>query len=200
MNILLCFVFSSLFLFSPAAADNGIVYLSPLDGSDWQSAETNLIIGFHGSAPETLNFKVIGSISGVLDCHRYISSDGKRLVLAPVGDFALGERVDVTLNWSSNSAEWSFTVRPENPPEVPLSCQEENFFTGSDHRMDGFQRNHSGDFSGGVSVPLNFPELIMNSSGEPVFYWHWSKGIFCVEVQPGGLLTFGTRLANNTIT
>ncbi|MCK5842011.1 MAG: aryl-sulfate sulfotransferase [Candidatus Sabulitectum sp.] len=173
---------------------------------------------------------MIGSISGVLDCHRYISSDGKRLVLAPVGDFALGERVDVTLNWSSNSAEWSFTVRPENPPEVPLSCQEENFFTGSDHRMDGFQRNHSGDFSGGVSVPLDFPELILNASGEPaegnyffgtltasdatpssyliiadndgepVFYWHWNKGIFCVEVQPGGLLTFGTRLANNTIT
>lgn len=230
MNILLCIIFSSLFLISSTTAENGIVYLSPLDESDWQSAETSLIIGFDGPVPELLNFSVTGSISGVLDCHCYISSNGKRLVLTPVGNFALGEGVNVTLSWPSSSTEWSFTVRPENPPEMPFSCHEENYFTGSDHRTDGFQRNHSGDFSDGVSVPLDFPELILNTSGqpaegnyflgtlttydatsssyliiadndgEPLFYWHWNKGIFCVEVQPGGLLTLGTRLAGNTIT
>ncbi len=223
-------IFTSLFAFSSMAAGNGITYISPLDGSDWQSAESRLIIGFDGPVPEILDVRVNGSISGELDCHYYISSDGKRLVLTPSRDFALGERVDVNLQWSSSSTEWSFTVRPENPPEVPFSCQEENLFTGGNRGTGVFQRSISEDITYGVSVPLDFPELVLNVSGqpangnfffgtlttadatnnsyliiadndgEPLFYWHWNKGIFCVEVQPGNLLTLGTRLPGNTIT
>ena len=223
-------IFTSLVAFSSMAAGNGITYISPLDGSDWQSAESRLIIGFDGPVPEILDVRVNGSISGELDCQRYISSDGKRLVLTPSQDFVLGERVDVNLQWSSSSSEWSFTVRPENPPEVPFSCQEENLFTGGNHGTDWCRKSISEDITYGVSVPQDFPELVLNVSGQPVngnfffgtltaldittssyliiadndgeplFYWHWNKGIFCVEVQPGNLLTLGTRLAGNTIT
>ena len=41
--------------------------------------------------------------------------------------------------------------------------------------------------------------IIANNDAEPIFYWHWNKGIFCVKVQPGGLLSFATRLPGNVI-
>ncbi len=201
-----------------------------LPGSDWQSAESRLIIGFDGSVPEILDVRVSGSISGEIDCERYISSDGQRLILTPTEDFTLGEKVDIILKWSTSSTEWLFTVRPVIPPVVPFSCQEVSLFTGSNHETAGFRSSISGNLSNGVSVPSDFPELVLNVSGqptegnfflgsltaadatnssyliiadndgEPLFYWHWNKGIFCVEVQPGGLLTFGTRLPGNVIT
>ncbi len=230
MKLLLYMLSAALFAISSLAAGNRIIYISPLDGSDWQSTESSLIIGFDGPVPEMLDFHVAGSISGEYECQRYISSDGERLVLTPVRAFALGEEVDVSLKWSSSSTEWSFTVRPENPPETPFSCQENNSFNTSDHMPRGFRRNLSGDFYSEVSLPSDFPELVLNVSGqpaggnfffgtltavdittssyviiadndgEPLFYWHWNKGIFCVEVQPGGLLTFGTRLPGNAVT
>jgi hypothetical protein len=219
-----------LFTISSMAAGNRIIYISPLDGSDWQSTESSLIIGFDGPVPEVLDVQVTGSISGELECWRYISPDGKRLVLTPVSDFSPAERVDVNLEWSSISTEWSFTVRPVDPPEVPFYCLEDNLYTGVNNGIGDLPRRLSDDFSSEISFPLNFPELVLNVSGqpadgnyflgtltasdvtnssyliiadndgEPLFYWHWNKGIFCVEVQPGGLLTFATRLAGNTIT
>lgn len=228
MNIKLCALISTLFAISPLAANSSIICISPPDGSEWQSTESRLIIGFDGPVPEILDIRVTGSISGELDFERYISSDGKRLVLTPLRDFTLGETVDVNLKYSSSSAEWSFTVRPVDTPVIPLACQEQDLFTGSNHGTAIFQNGISGNYSSGVSVPLDYPELVLNVSGqpsegnfflgsltatttssyliiadndgEPLFYWHWNKGIFCVEVQPGGLLTFATRLQGNVIT
>ena len=149
-------LFTSLVAISSIETDSGIIYISPLDGSDWQSTESRLIIGFDGSVPEILDVQVTGSISGELACEHYISSNGKRLVLTPSRDFALGERVDVNLQWSSSSIEWSFTVRPENTPEVPFSCQEEDLPAGSNHGSRGFRRGISENISYGVSVPWIF--------------------------------------------
>ncbi len=80
-----------------------------------------------------------------------------------------------------------------------------------------------------VALPSDFPELVLNTAGspedgnyflgsltasdatsssyliivdndaQPLFYWHWTKGIFCVKIQPNNLLSFGTRLPGNTI-
>ncbi|RKZ07671.1 hypothetical protein DRQ25_11025, partial [Candidatus Fermentibacteria bacterium] len=158
MKILICVLSAALFTISSMSTGNGIIYISPLDGSDWQSTESSLIIGFDGPVPEILDVHVTGSVSGEYECRRYVSSDGERLVLTPVPAFTLGEKVDVSIKWSSSSTEWSFTVRPENPPETPFSCQEDNSFNSSDHRPRGFGRNLSGDVYSEVSLPSDFPE------------------------------------------
>ncbi len=229
IHILLCVITSSAGYPNADSIDNRIIYISPLDGSEWQSTETRLIIGFNGPVPETMDIRVTGSISGMLDFRRYISYDDRRLVLSPERAFSAGERVDVSLEWPGSSAEWSFDVRPVDPPGRLFAFPEE-LSASSDCLSDDYRRSHRGNLSSGVSLPLDFPTLILNVAGqpeegyffmgsltvidatsssyviiadnnaEPVFYWHWNKGIFCVEVQPGGLLTFGTRLPGNITT
>jgi len=229
IHILLSVVISRTSYPDAASIDGRIIYISPADDSEWQSTETRLIIGFDGPVPEILDIRVTGSISGVLYFQRYISSDGRRLVLTPEMKFSAGERVNVDLEWPSGSFEWSFDVRPIDPPGRPFSFPGE--LSSADNRgADDYRRSLPGNISSGVSLPLDFPTLILNVAGqpdegyffmgsltpadatpssyliiadndaEPVFYWHWNKGIFCVEVQPGGQLTFGTRLPGNVTT
>jgi hypothetical protein len=71
--------------------DSRIIYISPLDGSEWQSTETWLIIGFDGPVPETMDIRVTGSISGMIVFRRYISCDDRRLVLSPEKPFRQGK-------------------------------------------------------------------------------------------------------------
>ncbi len=213
-----------LFTVSSVNAGNGISFVYPENNSQWQSPETRLTIGFQEQVPSNISIQVEGSLSGSVALSRYINSDRTRLVLTPEEAFRHGETITVNLNWRQNSVVWSFDIRPVDPPTFP---EHEEGSTLSE-----FNTVPSGNnvFSSGVTVPSDFPELTINTSGspgeghyflgslngndvtsssylviadndgEPVFYWHWNKGIFCVEVQPTDDLTFATRLPGNVIT
>lgn len=222
-----CFLLCAAVLFTLHQNSNAapeIQYISPLDNSEWQSCESVIIAGFNGPAPLIIDASITGSISGEVSSRTYRPSNGNRLVFIPEEPFTNGEHISVKLFWPGGRKEWTFDVRPFEPSSEYIITEE----IPMDDHTASFPLEPS--YDSGVSVPPDFPSLVLNTTGQPepgyyflgsisaadatnssyliicdefgipVFYWHWNKGIFCVKVQPTDLLTFGTRLPGNVIT
>lgn len=191
-----------------------LVYTWPTPGSEWQSAETVLILGFGGTVPSDVSAHVRGSSSGSLLFLEHISPDGRKLVLIPEHPFHPGETVEVSASFQgSERASWSFMVRPVEPvpppaenlfhePPVPLQdvpspAPSSSVWLPAD--FPAFSFNVYGATAEGnvFFSPLrlgganNSTYLIMaDNAGDVLFYRHGLSGFFNVEIQPNGLLTF----------
>lgn len=204
-----------------------LVYICPSAGSDWQSRETCLILGFEGHVPEGLRLEATGSISGAIRLIRYFPEDETRVVYLPEAPLEPGEMITVTAGTpSSGPFEWTFTARPFDP------------LVESDARPGGWPTDEAPDplplppsppqadsGSREVALPSDFPVLVFtqlgtqapgnlffapiyptggnpssymvitDGIGQILFYRHAHTGIFNVEVQPDGCLSFSSGSA-----
>lgn len=197
-----------------------LIYICPTAGSDWQSPETCLIIGFADRVPDDMSVTVTGSVSGRVQFSRYISGDGRRLVLLPSSPLIHGEEVFVrAVSSGSGRMEWSFSVRPVDPP-VLLNDQMECDFTEPSLLNDPYTLNPAGDSPNAVALPSDFPLftfntygatapgnlffspmnplggntstylIIASTSGEVLFYNNGVSGYFGPEVHRDGFLYY----------
>lgn len=164
-EILLCAsVFGASMSHASGSIDN-LIYICPTAGSEWQSTETCLILGFDHQVPPGLSITVNGSLSGSMEFTEYVSLDGRRLVLTPVQPFIHGEEVLVRAESpGSGRLDWSFSVRPVDPPALRPTSSDMDF-SGSPSIADPYPLDPSGDSPNAVTLPSDFPLFTFNTYG-----------------------------------
>jgi hypothetical protein len=193
-------------------------YICPTAGSEWQSTETCLILGFDNLVPADLSVTLNGSSSGPASFTEYVSGDSRRLVLTPVQPFIYGEVVSVRAESpGSGLVEWSFSVRPVDPARAePLETE----YCAHPLTPDPYPLSPAGDSPNAVALPSDFPLftfntygatapgnlffspmnpiggntstylVIANTAGEVLFYNNGSSGYFGPEVHSDGCLYY----------
>lgn len=148
----------------------GLIYTSPVPGSEWQSTDSRIILRFEGAVPRDLEASLEGTASGRTGFTGYTSGDGSTLVLTPDHPFAHGETVTVTLGRTGSSgrpAAWSFSVRPVDPPfhaTEPLSqeARDEGAMPAP-----GPAPAAPPLLPGSVTLPADFPLFTFTTYGSP---------------------------------
>lgn len=164
------FLFPFMLLCSPSLSEatgslDGLVYICPTAGSEWQSTGTRLILGFDGPVPEGIRVSAQGTLSGTLCFSEYLSGDGERLVLTPLQPLIHGEEVFVSAEASgSGRVEWTFSVRPVDPP-APAPAYPETAFQGIGSIPDPYPLDPSGGSPNSVALPADFPLFTFNTYG-----------------------------------
>ena len=145
---------------------DGLVYVCPGAGSDWQSTGTVLILGFEGAVPEGLSVEVAGTASGAVACSEYVSGDGARLVLTPSQPFEYGEYVTVSVHAPGRgTAEWSFGVRPEDPPALLPDLAEQDAHLPEETVPGPPEASTAPGSVNSVTLPADFPAITFETSG-----------------------------------
>lgn len=208
---------------APGDFPPGLVYASPVPGSEWQSTESRIILRFEEAVPSGLEASIEGTASGQTGFTEYLSEDGSTLVLTPENPFTHGETVTVTLERTDSSdlsAEWSFSVRPVDPPDMTAeqalseTCGEGAALTpepapavppllpGSvslpaDFPLFTFTTFGSpapGNLFFGPMNPVggdtSFYLIIADTGGQVLFYRHSHTGFYDPEVQSDGYLYY----------
>ncbi|MCK5065126.1 MAG: aryl-sulfate sulfotransferase, partial [Candidatus Fermentibacteraceae bacterium] len=183
---------------------SSITFVSPYPGSVWQSPESRIIVNTSGDASR-VRALVFGSQSGDAVLSVHLTPDGRTTVFTPQTPFTHGETVTVTVDDSS----WDFTVWPDDPApkELPEEGHEAivpnlgpDLLTGLPEGFPGITFTPSGTLAEGyfLFAPIYFGTsndesylVIMDNEGEPVMYRREKSGIFCVEVQSDGYLSYG---------
>ena len=218
-----------LLLYGTASASPALhlKYVFPVDGSEWRSPGTSILMCFDGPAPTLETVQVNGARSGPVDCEVYRPLYSDRLVLLPEREFQLDETVEVRVCWRGGSFEWSFRTRPEGALPLPSDSGPGVWETAGISALPPALARPPIPSGRGITFPSDFPEyellspgtpgpgnfflatltpadlttssytIIMDNSGEVLFYWHWIKGIFGVRAHTNGLVTMGTRINGN---
>lgn len=135
----------------------GLVYISPMAGSDWQSPVSRIILGFDRPVPD-LRVTLAGSEGGPVGHSSYITADGCRIVLTPDRPFLQGETVSVDCSaGSSGSIGWSFVVRPLDPVRPVTEILREPW--------DPLPQGGAPPSRDAVAVPSDFPAITFSPSG-----------------------------------
>lgn len=200
---------------------DGLVYVCPGAGSDWQSPGTVLILGFDGPVPDELSVAVAGTASGAVACSEYVSGDGARLVLTPSQPFEHGEHVTVSVDAPGcGTAEWSFGVRPEDPPALRPDLAGQDAHLPEETVPGPPEASTAGGSVNSVTLPADFLAFTFNTpgstapgnlffgpmnmsgsnnstyfviadnSGQVLFYRHAHSIFYDIEVQSDGCLSF----------
>lgn len=199
---------------------DNLVYICPSAGSDWQSTESRVILGFDGAPPPGLHGEILGSLSGSVPFTTYTSADGQRIVLTPLRPFEHGESVSVLIRSPGHGgAGWGFGVRPTDPP-MPAPRFPEAGDPGTEIPFPRFPAG--GNTLGTVALPADFPQITFNTygptapgnlffspmnpigannstylviadnSGDVLFYLHSHYPFFNIEVQTDSYLSYIT--------
>lgn len=164
-EFLLCCSVSGASLTHAAGSIENLIYICPTAGSEWQSTETSLILGFEDQVPEELSITVNGSVSGLASFTEYVSDDQTRLVLTPTQPFIHGEEVFVRAESpGSGRVEWNFSVRPVDPPSLRQTTVGTEF-SGQVSSPDPYALNPAGNSPNAVTLPSDFPLLTFNTYG-----------------------------------
>ncbi len=192
-EFLLCISLSGASLTHAAGSLQKLIYICPTAGSEWQSTETCLILGFEDQVPGQLAITVNGSVSGLVSFTGYVSGDERRLVLTPVQPFIHGEEVTVQAESpDSGPVEWSFTVRPVDPPLLqPLPPETE--CSGHVPAPDPYPLNPAGNSPNAVTLPSDFPLFTFNTYGATA-----PGSIFFSPMNPVGGYTSAYLICANT--
>ena len=221
-GFILCLSVSGASLTQAAGTLLDLVYICPTAGSEWQSTETCLILGFEDRVPGELFITVNGSVSGMTSFTEYLSEDCRRLVLTPDQPFIHGERVIVRAESPrSGSVEWSFSVRPVDPPLLRQTPSETEFSEQS-FTPDPCALSPAGNSPNAVTLPSDFPLftfetygatapgnlffgpmnpiggstsmylIIANNAGEVLYYENGPSVYYGPEVQSDGDLYYAT--------
>ncbi len=162
---LLCISLSGASLTHAAGSLDNLIYICPTAGSEWQSTGACIILGFEDRVPGQLVITVNGSVSGPVSFSRYVSEDGRRLVLTPDQPFIHGEDVFVQAESpGSGRVEWSFSVRPVDPPLL-LQLPVEPEYSGQASTPDPYPLDPAGDSPNAVTLPSDFPLFTFNTYG-----------------------------------
>jgi len=146
-----------------AGSLDNLIYICPTAGSDWQSTETPLIMGFDDQVRSDLSITVNGSVSGAVPFSEYVSGDGRRLVLTPLHPFSHGEEVRVRVESPcSGRVEWQFMVRPVDPVR-PAPVETEP--PGQPFTPDPYPLSPAGNSPNAVALPSDFPLFTFNTYG-----------------------------------
>lgn len=148
----------------------GLIYASPVPGSEWQSTESRIILRFEGAVPSDLSASLEGTASGRTGFTEYAAADGSTLVLTPEHPFAHGETVTVTVQRTGCSdlpASWDFSVRPLDPP--PEAVEPVFSETRGEATMPapGPAPAVPPLPSGSVALPVDFPLFTFTAYGSP---------------------------------
>jgi hypothetical protein len=188
------------------ARDAGYLYLSPVPGAPYVSAQTRyVLVRFENVSPSdvtnlTTNFiAVTGTNSGPHAGLTHVASDGRTVIFQMSADFAPHELVTVALTPSLGSGaggsvksyQYQFMISGPMPepllrkalgaPAPPALPRE----TARDARGDGAREtlksaNGARIMPNGVSVPDDFPEAVITVSNNPspgyLFLRNWGQG------------------------
>jgi hypothetical protein len=148
-----------------AALPDDILYLYPKPGTPWAPPAATLIVRFASPVqPGEVQFAVEKSDDAAVSGEIVYSDDPGIVIFKPAKSFSAGENITVHLAGRSDFS-WEFHVM-ENPVESVSDSREPDHSevqaTGADsYRTAGQVRSLNG-----VSVPSDFPNIILNTYGE----------------------------------
>lgn len=213
MKFFLLFIVFFLFIntsFSGTKPD----FLSPVPNSKFNKAASSIIVRFNNQTASNFlqrsDVKIFGSKSGAHEFVSKISDDNKTIILSPKVKFTYGEIVNVTLQ----DFDFNFEIEKENiTPDVIGIFKKENLIeenkiphtslpvlrsdslpagfphidiTVSRTTAPGYIFFANFDF-GGVGAPY---QIIMDNTGNPVYYKKIPGGSYDFKKQPNGNITY----------
>gem|GEM_PF-2610579 len=149
---------------------DGLVYVSPMAGSEWQSPESRVILRFDGPVPPDLRVEAAGSSTGRAALESYRPSDGSTVVLIPERPFAEAETVTVSAgSRTCGTATWEFATRPFEPviPEEVRTrfLEADGLFPDAVSPSSEPAPAAPAPDSRAVAVPSDFPGLVFTPLG-----------------------------------
>jgi hypothetical protein len=200
------------------SAKNRTVFISPVNGSKFNSEKCAILIIFDKSLSpfilkKTNLLTVQGSISGKHSGELKLLQDNKLLSFITEEPYALGEKVTVSLNnniLNSDIQQISFFIRERVVKDV---------FDSFKNELDGVQEWLTGKSPLADSLPADFPRItvtvnsnpspgrfflsnfkmigsyspyliILNNDGNPFFYRKMTNNCYDFKVQSNGKLTY----------